>query len=52
MPDKYFKVSQVSKTIAVIYLRVLTGELKGGLINMAKGEFIEIPDSSTIKIIL
>jgi hypothetical protein len=37
-------------TDTCIYLRVLTGELKGGLINMAKGEFIEIPDSSTIKI--
>lgn len=28
-----------------IYLHVLTGELRGGLINVSKNCFVEIPDS-------
>jgi len=28
-----------------VYLRVLTGELKGGLINISRDSMLEIPDS-------
>jgi hypothetical protein len=40
--DKY-----VSDTC--IYLFVLTGKLAGGLINVCKEDFIEIPESETIR---